>query len=89
MNSSNYVNTLFFLSFQGDFHSSQCSCDICNLESDKPPQEFLVSPTQNSLLYPDITDSYTLQNFSGGGKFFQEALRRKTGLCSFTTFLYV
>lgn len=64
----------------GDFHSSQCSCDICNLESDKPPQEFIVSPTQNSLLYPDITDSYTLQNFSGGGKFFQEALRRKTGL---------
>lgn len=62
-----------------DFHSSQCSCDICNLESEKPPQEFLVSPTQNSLLYPDITDSYTLQNFSGGGKFFQEALRRKTG----------
>ncbi|KFM79797.1 hypothetical protein X975_18888, partial [Stegodyphus mimosarum] len=64
----------------GEFHGSQCSCDICNLESDKPPQEFLVSPTQNSLLYPDISDSYTLQNFSGGGKFFQEALRRKTGL---------
>ncbi|XP_054712851.1 uncharacterized protein LOC129222378 [Uloborus diversus] len=63
-----------------DFHSSQCSCEICSLESDKPPQEFLVSPTQNSLLYPEVSDSYTLQNFSGGGKFFQEALKRKTGL---------
>ncbi|XP_042894874.1 uncharacterized protein [Parasteatoda tepidariorum] len=64
----------------GDAHSPQCSCDICNLESEKSTQEFLVSPTQNSLLYPEISDSYTLQNFSGGGKFFQEALRRKTGL---------
>ncbi|GFT14620.1 iporin [Nephila pilipes] len=63
-----------------EFHGSQCSCDICTLESERPPQEFLVSPTQNTLMYPEISDSYTLQNFSGGGKFFQEALRRKTGL---------
>ncbi|XP_055925000.1 uncharacterized protein LOC129956962 isoform X2 [Argiope bruennichi] len=63
-----------------EFHGSQCSCDICTLESERPPQEFLVSPTQNILMYPEISDSYTLQNFSGGGKFFQEALRRKTGL---------
>ncbi|KAG8183402.1 hypothetical protein JTE90_008302 [Oedothorax gibbosus] len=57
-----------------------CSCDIQHKSPECPQQqqEFVVSPAAP----PDpISDSaYALQNFSGGGKFFQEALRRKTGL---------
>lgn len=55
--------------------------DVFDLDSDSPPQEFTVSPTQSSPNLSPASDFYFPRNTTNGGsKLFQEALKKKTGL---------